>query len=248
MPRQSAIIYRGPSRIDGAPIVVVFLPGSTNRKTGNMAQTYIIRDDMSPSDASRSGADVSICGACVHRGRMENGALAGRSCYVTLFHGPRAVYDGVRRGIYPDVSSDSAKISALGSGQLVRLGTYGDPAAVPLHVWDSLLSAAAGHTGYTHQWKAPRLRDVTKYCQASCDTVTDVEKASDLGLGIFYVMPNGGETPDGFFRCPASAEAGKKKTCADCLMCDGIGGNRIGIDAHGTGASYVNRRALTVLP
>lgn len=242
----AAIVYRGPSLIDGSPIVVVFLPGSTNRKTGNMAQTYIIRDDMSPAEASRTGKDGAICGGCSHRGRMVDGKLVERSCYVTLFHGPRAVYAGVQRNIYPDVSNDLQAVAALGCNQFVRLGTYGDPAAVPMSVWDALLSDASGHTGYTHQWKAPRLRAVTKYCQASCDTPTDVEKATDLGLGIFYVMPNGSPLPDGFWRCPASAEMGKVKTCVDCLMCDGHG-NRIAIDAHGAGSGHVNRRALPVL-
>jgi hypothetical protein len=249
------IIYRGHSMIDGAPIVVVFLPSSTNRKTGDMAQTYILRSDMPPMDAARSGADASICGGCVHRGKVVDGKNVGRSCYVTLFQGPRSVYDAFARGVYMDLASTAAKsndeirddaIAEIGAGQLIRLGTYGDPAAVPVRVWDVLLSRARGHTGYTHQWKAPRLRAVTKYCQASCDSATDVEKAKDLGLGIFYVMPQDSSLPDGFWRCPASVEMGHKKTCADCLMCDG-NGNYIAIDAHGSGAGHVNRRSLPTL-
>jgi len=33
----------------------------------------------------------------------------------------------------------------------VRIGTYGDPAAVPARVWTALIRHTAGHTGYTHQ-------------------------------------------------------------------------------------------------
>jgi len=42
----SGIIYRGPSVLDGAPIVVVATYSKRNKKTGTMVQTYIIRDDM----------------------------------------------------------------------------------------------------------------------------------------------------------------------------------------------------------
>ena len=44
-----AIIYRGPSLLDGKPIVVIAVglnSSSKNRKTGNMLQTYILRDDI----------------------------------------------------------------------------------------------------------------------------------------------------------------------------------------------------------
>lgn len=244
------VLYQGPSVIDGAPIVVIYVPAkrASNRKTGEMGQTYIFRADIPPMEASRIGADASVCGGCVHRGKIdrESGKLVGRSCYVTLFQGPRVVWDAWQRGRYQDITDNANAIALVGSGQLVRLGTYGDPASVPIAVWDALLSQSAGHTGYSHQWRAPRLRAVMRYCQASCDTPADVAKASELGYGIFYVAPTVTDVPDGFLRCPASAEAGKTATCADCLMCDGKG-NRIVIAAHGAGATHVARRSLPVL-
>ncbi len=39
----------------------------------------------------------------------------------------------------------------LGAGRVVRLGTYGDPAAIPSWVWDQLLTSCATHLAYTHQ-------------------------------------------------------------------------------------------------
>lgn len=39
------------------------------------------------------------------------------------------------------------------AGLPVRLGTYGDPAAVPTVVWQTVLAQSAMHTGYTHQWR-----------------------------------------------------------------------------------------------
>ena len=97
------VIYRGPSLIDGAPIVAVAITKSSNRKTGNMLQTYIIRSDLDPRDANRTGADFSICGSCPHAGKHELLGTAGypardhglapkRSCYVQMGQGPLNVY------------------------------------------------------------------------------------------------------------------------------------------------------------
>ena len=65
---RNSIIYSGPSMLDGQPIIVVAIVTSGNVKTGNMLQTHIIRADVSPMHASKTGADFSICGNCTHRG------------------------------------------------------------------------------------------------------------------------------------------------------------------------------------
>ena len=52
------ILWEGASLIDGAPIVVIatgFASRSTNRKTGGMVQTYILRRDIDPVSAVQSG-------------------------------------------------------------------------------------------------------------------------------------------------------------------------------------------------
>jgi hypothetical protein len=52
------VIYRGPSILDGSPIVVIATglgSGSSNRKTGALVQTWILRDDVSPIERSRAG-------------------------------------------------------------------------------------------------------------------------------------------------------------------------------------------------
>ena len=58
------IIYEGRSAIDRAPIVVILtgLKPSKNSKTGAMLQTWILRADMHPLEALRTGADRAICG------------------------------------------------------------------------------------------------------------------------------------------------------------------------------------------
>ena len=66
---KSVEVWRGPSPIDGAPIVMIMTGlspknPSKNSKTGPMVQTHIVRRDMAPVVAMMSGHDQSICGDC----------------------------------------------------------------------------------------------------------------------------------------------------------------------------------------
>ena len=214
------ILHEGPSLIDGAPLVVIAITSSTNAKTGDMVQTYILRADVDPINASRIGADVSTCGQCSKRWHL------GGDCYVNLGHGPRAMFDGYRRGIYPRASI--AQMCTIGAGRMVRLGTYGDPAAVPAIVWRALTRDARGHTGYTHQWLSDALSETQRagimaLCMASADNETDAEMAHALGFRTFRVRSADEPIAPREFTCSASAEAGKRLTCAQCGACDGIG-------------------------
>jgi hypothetical protein len=244
------VLYEGPSMIDGQPIVVIIVglkTSSTNSKTGGMCQTYILRADVDPIEAIRTMADASICGGCPHRGSFDRagGRMVGRSCYVQVGKAPLGVWRAWMRGRYATCAP--ADLPALGRDRLIRLGAYGDPAAAPFPMWSALVSQARGFTGYTHQWKSARLRDVTALCQASCDTERDLIRARALGLGTFRVTAAGAAPLAGEIVCPASAEAGKLTTCDQCRMCDGSGRNIV-IQAHGAGAGYVTKRsALPVL-
>lgn len=228
------VIYRGPSLLDGAPIAAVVLVGrSSNVKTGAMLQTYILRTDRSPLDAVRTGADVSICGICKLRGTAVApfvGMPSDRVCYVNLGQGPRAVYAGLQRAIYPDaadyLSDHRIALRDAVRGRLVRLGTYGDPAAVPAQIWERLLTGSAGRTGYTHQWRNPALsteqRDrIGRLCMASADSADDATAARACGYRPFRVRTAAEPIGTREFICPASAEAGKRETCATCTACDG---------------------------
>ncbi len=264
MKANGAVLWRGASLIDGAPIVVIatgLASGSSNRKTGAMVQTYILRADVSPIDAVRTGADVSICGECPHRGKPTAGAdgpHTARTCYVNVGQGPLAVWRAWQRDRYPNAEitaspvtgewfADQPGTEAIGAGRIVRLGTYGDPAAVPAQVWRSLTRYATGHTGYTHQWrKAPALRTL---CMASADSVADATEAQAQGWRTFRVaMPCDAPRLEREAVCPASAEAGRKLTCAQCLACAGASGRRgsIVIQAHGGFAvmAHVNRAGV----
>ena len=249
------VLYEGPSMLDDAPIVVIatgFKAGSTNRKTGEMVQTYILRQDVEPTEAIRSGADSSICGDCPHRGKVTTDSTGqprnvGRTCYVNVGQGPLAVFRTYKAGKYP-----TAPFQLPVTGRMVRLGTYGDPAAVPGDVWVNLLDGAAGHTGYTHQWRNPslsreHLASLRGLCMASADTAEEADHAHAMGWRTFRVSLNPTLDPirKGEVLCPASAEAGKKLTCAECKACNGTMTARRGsiyIPAHGGFAVMANVR------
>ena len=234
------VIYDGPSMIDGEPIIAIVcaLDRSRNAKTGAMVQTYILRKDVHPIDAVKSGADVSICGSCKHRGDGMGGA---RSCYVTLIHGPSHVYRSYQRGAYEAMNPTAAGV--LLAGRTIRLGTYGDPAAVPIQIWQALTAMAKGWTGYSHRWNEVS-RDWSLLVMASADTEAERFAARAMGYRVFRV--GAGRYVDEV-RCPASAEAGKLTNCADCRACMGLAGKAradIVIAPHGTGARYAREREL----
>jgi len=240
------ILYTGPSEIDGAPIVVIgigFASGSSNAKTGDMIQTYVLRADMHPMEAIHTGADVSISGQCVHRGAAGNGK--GRTCYVNIGQGPTIVWKTYLAGGYPRASF--SELATLGRGRMVRLGTYGDPAAVPAMIWALLTSHAAGHTGYTHQWMIrPELRGL---CMASVDSDEERQLAQSMGWRTYRVaMPGDIARARGEVVCPASKESGARTTCADCGLCAGASSGytkSVAIAAHGGFAvqAAINARA-----
>lgn len=132
----------------------------------------------------------------------------------------------------------SAQFSPAACDELARI----IPELMGSEVWRPLVEAAAGHTGYTHQWRSARLRDVLEFCQASADSCDDMASPALVGRGTFRVLKRGELPMLGELLCPASKEAGYTKTCADCLACTGASGQNVAIYAHGTGAGNFNRR------
>lgn len=166
------VLYEGSSVLDGKPIVVIATMKTKNRKTGQMVQTWILRSDMHPLSALETRQDESICGVCIHRRSI------GGACYVNVGQAPAAIYKAYKAGSY------SHKWDAgTFMGKLMRLGAYGDPAAVPLDIWESALSLTSGHTGYTHQLAHKNFdMGLTDLCMVSADTPKSAAKAQALGL------------------------------------------------------------------
>lgn len=244
------IIYRGPSLIDGKPIVAiaVFPKGKTNSKTGAMLQTYILADNgFDPMHNNKTGNDYSICGNCPHKGTpTDNPAkklATGRACYVNLMHGPGQVHKAFKRDKY-STAQTLDDIAQQGAGRMVRLGSYGDPLAVPKTVWDALTSKAKGWTGYTHQTgqhgpSGPL--DGSSYLMLSADTKEQAQAAWKQGKRTFRIIPIKPSAEDALdpkneIMCPSD----KGVQCVNCGLCKGGNkGKSVAIIAHGIGKNYI---------
>ena len=214
---KNGIIYNGPSLLDGKPIVVIATYSDRNTKTGKVLQTYIIRSDISPLEASKSGEDFSICGDCKFRGTPTTDPVrkhaVKRDCYVNLGQGPTIVYKAYKRGVYPVAKT----IQDLGVDRIVRIGTYGDPAAAPAWVWEQLLKQCKSWLAYSHQsgWRP----DIA---MQSADTMAEAIEHWKAGHRTFRVIADLGEldtTKE--ILCPASKEAGRRVQCTACKLCKG---------------------------
>jgi hypothetical protein len=242
---ESAILWTGKSELDGSPIALVATglgKSSRNAKTGGIVQTWIIRTDMTPLEAVNSGADAAICGDCPHRGEVVEGKNVNRSCYVTVFQAPLSIYRTL--GKYARLSATEGR--EVLAGRLVRLGAYGDPAAVPFDVWANLLADRKACTGYTHQWR--QFPEFKAFCMASCDSSADRAEASANGWRTFRVRGESEAIEPREVQCPASKEMGEKTNCAACKACGGISAKAkadIVIMAHGA-APRVNAFAARI--
>ena len=219
------VVYEGPSIIDGSPIVVIvnrIFTKSDNAKTGDIVQSFIIRSDMSPLDALKSGSDSAICGDCEHRPVLVKAGNGKAPCYVNVGRSVMSVYGAYIRGSYVKATPD--QVAQYLSDRVLRLGTYGDPFAAPIETWAPMVAAAGRRVGYTHQWQRADF-DVAAWSpllMASADSVAQRAKANALGMRTFRVgFADEMEKESGEAICPASAEAGRKTTCADCRLCGG---------------------------
>lgn len=233
-------------------IVVIMIIRSSNKKTGNMVQTYIIRKDVNPLEALKNGKDAAICGDCIHRGRFIKNEKTGkiewkRTCYVNVGQGVLQVYKSYIKGNYPKYNPHKHDVRLLdksGNKRMIRLGTYGDPAFVPLRVWEYLLPKFDGKTGYTHQWNKPWINPNFKnIVMASCDSKTNVNDSNAIGYRSFIVVPHDYKVDKindmNAINC-LSDSIGRK--CEDCGICNGNEKNKgknVYINAHGASKRFV---------
>ena len=216
------IAYEGPSEIDGAPIVVIInkiYGASKNGKTGDIVQSFIIRSDVNPVDALKTGADSSICGDCVHR-PITAKETGEPPCYVNVGRSVLAVYSAYKRGRY--VKADVETIALALAGKALRIGTYGDPAAAPVLMWQRVSRYVIARAGYSHQWQSKGFDHASwaPLVMASADSIDQAALANLYGMRTFRVSIGVDKQP-GETVCPASAEGGRKATCADCMLCGG---------------------------
>jgi hypothetical protein len=232
MSEVGAVFYRGPSLLTGDPIVGILTGlegGSMNPKTGPMVQSWILRPDLPPHAAIRANMDDAICGDCALRGVSS----LDRRCYVATWLGPTNVFKMFRAGRYLDASWP--ELQALLEARHIRLGAYGDPAAIPFEIWQVLLANAAGWVGYSHAWKRcdPRFKSIL---MASVDSEREFFEAGFRGWRTFRVRGKQDDLIAGAeFACPASDELGHRTTCQACQLCRGTSSpaRSVSIIAHG---------------
>ena len=220
------ILWEGNSPIDGEKIVAILQTRKTsNTKIGDMLQVWIIRPDMHPSEAIKTGNDYSICGNCPLRG---DGTGKGRVCYVNQMP-IGAIWKSYRDGKcihWQDVPKDKFKALCILSGG-IRWGAYGDPALIPYHIFLEVSSYSNTNLGYTHQYDWDFSEVYKNHFQASAHSLDHAKKLQASGWHTYTIVPENFEG-DG-----AICQGGKKTTCERCKLCNGK--NNILEIVHGIG-------------
>jgi len=223
--------------------VIVVVTGlrrpSANIKTGDLVQSWVLSRHEAPHDAVRSGGDAIVCGDCPQR------PSTGGACYVRVEQAPLSVWHAYQRGGYPVLTSEMLAW-ARARGAALRIGSYGDPSAVPALLWERLTAEFRRSVGYTHAWRtSPDLRSVA---MASVESEEGAREARAAGWRYFRMRSAGSPLLDGEIECPASEGGGYLRTCATCGACDGARSAKdrrasVSIVAHGARV----RRMLPVM-
>lgn len=225
----AALLWRGRSQINGEPILAIMtglFKNSKNPKTGEMLQTWIIGEEIEPINATQTGADAAICGDCPLKRTNLN------ACYVNLL-GVNNIYRKYKAGGYKPLSNEQkGLIHYLKMG--VRLGSYGDPAALPFEAWQEILELSQFHTGYTHQWKSCDRR-YQKIIMASVESESDYRLARRSGWLTYRVLKTGELPLDGEIICLNQSH---QRKCEDCRLCSGNNNKNHAIAAQVHGLSY----------
>ena len=225
------ILYEGKSMINGANIVAIITTKTSNTKTGQMPQLWILNADLKPTDASKSKQDESVCGGCKLRQSL------GGACYVNLGQAPNAIYKSYKNGGYEFLDFKDYNIF---SGKSIRFGAYGDPYAIPSAILTKLKSVAKNNTAYTHQWKNENSEVLKSLSMASVDSIEEQKEAVKMGWRTFRVATEDTIIQDNEIICPNTT---KGISCLDCGLCNGneSGAKNILIEIHGSWKKRFNK-------
>ena len=229
-------LWEGASLLTGEPIIVIVTMNGNNPKTDNdfksMVQTWILCRDVAPNEAVKSGKDEDVCGSCIQRPSL------GGACYVRTYQAPLSIWRSYKRGNYNNVIN----LESLRGAEL-RLGSYGDPSAVPYEVWENLIDKVQPRlmTGYTHQMSHKsfdkRMADI---CMISADTPNVALKAQSKGWRTFRMTSDSTQLLPNEIVCVNETEG---TSCIDCGLCDGANDKpNIAILAHGAKANSYNKK------
>lgn len=237
------VLWKGPSHLDGKPIVAIatgLKQKSANAKTGEMVQTWIMRQDQKPAEAVRSGADESVCGDCIHR---TVGGLG--TCYVNTGWSVNQVWRSWKAGKYQHITTPVR--TWMRDNFHIRMGSYGDPVAVPKKTWKSILPTnPRNSTGYTHMWRCRQAQRYKSFLMASVESEAERIEANARGWRTFMVVAHNRDIPRDMVWCPSDGLNPRKNktTCVKCGLCSGTRrkGKDVAIFAHGKSAKTFNSR------
>lgn len=231
------VLWRGPSAIgNGADVIALATFRSDNRKIGNMAQIWILPASESSLSALQHGRNSAVCGWCELQGRPVRNAQTGRVkmvdrvCYVNVGQAPGQLWRKLRAGGYPEASAHRNDLD-LFCGRDVRLGAYGDPAALPIELLESIVDRAANWTGYSHslfdvaRTDAQRAESLARLLMCSTHNSAQTVEARRRGWRYFAAIPSDRLDSPGSLsiiadsvECPAYTHGVQ---CADCTLCKG---------------------------
>ena len=230
-------------------IVCIATFNSSNRKTGDEVQTWILYKHEAPNIAIDTGKDEAICGDCKHRGivlSLDDATIYADKLPTTKKKALlKRIDDKKARGLnsinidrkcYVLVFQAPLNIyKAWKNGNYptltpkqvqkrfaykkVRLGSYGDPIHIPKWKLDIILKFTLGVTGYTHQWKNKKYIEYKQYLMASVDTVKEKLLANSLGYRTFRVRQRTDAIDSNEVGCLSDRNARGNKKLIPCVDC-----------------------------
>ena len=222
--KKQPVYYRSERRqayvIEYATFFMVFTgfkSKSTNRKTGEMIQTYLLDKATLTTEPKVFGAKCAEC-PMVSKCYVNHDKQSVRRTVKKLLNGEACSYK----------FSTLDEVLPLLRGERVRLGTYGDPSALPLHDLQKICEASNGWTGYTHFFKEID-SDYALFLMASVESLEGELLAHALGYLTFRVLLKEDENLEVTKKSIQCLNVVDEKTlvslqCVDCLICSGTKG------------------------
>lgn len=209
----------------GQQVIVQVQYGSTNAKTGDGVQIWILPYEWILIGKSAMNNDEASCLDCPHSKRES------RKCYVRKGNAEMGLKSKVnslhtafvngRLNVLPIEELASNEIANI-QGKFVRFGAYGEPVLLGEANVIAITNASSSFTGYTHQWRNPSYQWASKYLMASVETEPLMNVAHRMGWRTFRVMDKTQSPIKGTeISCPASKEMGSVTTCNKCGLCKG---------------------------
>ena len=230
-------------------IVCIATFNSSNEKTGDEVQTWILFKHEPPHVAIDTGKDSIICGDCKHRGivlTLEDATMYAYSLSTTKRKALLKRIDNkkakglnsinIKRKCYVfTAQAPLAVYKCWKNGgyptltpkqvqkrlayRVVRLGSYGDPVHIPKWKLDIILKFTLRITGYTHQWKNKKYIEYKQYLMASVDTLKERLLAKSLGYRTFRVETGTGALDSNEVGCLSDKKVRGNKKLVPCIDC-----------------------------